>query len=343
MEKLLIASMRRNTGKTSMIVGMAKALGKKISYLKPFGERLVYEDKHLWDYDAELINGVFNLGKDPREMSIGFHHSKMRYLFDRKKTEAKLGELIKKAGKGSEVLFIEGGRDFGYGMSVHLDPVSLARMTGGKLVVVLSGNLGKILDDVTFLCRNIDLEGIEFPGIIVNKMQDLYDFRNNYVKKIEELGIHVLGVIPYNEELDHVSMDYIRMRLGARVIAGQDALDNVVKAKLIGAMSLNAVLQTPLFEQERKLLITAGDRSDIVLAALESDTSGIILTNNILPPANIISRAEEAGIPLLLAREDTFKVTKAVDDMETLFTSDETGKVNLLTDMIREHVDLDTL
>jgi BioD-like phosphotransacetylase family protein len=61
MEKVIVASMRESAGKTGVIVGLAKALGKKIGYIKPFGDRLLYRKKRLWDYDSALITDIFGL------------------------------------------------------------------------------------------------------------------------------------------------------------------------------------------------------------------------------------------------------------------------------------------
>ena len=43
----------------------------------------------------------------------------------------------------------------------------------------------------------------------------------------------------------------------------------------------------------------------MILAALEGDTAGIVLTNNISPPSTIISKAEQLGVPMLLVPDDT--------------------------------------
>jgi BioD-like phosphotransacetylase family protein len=42
MEKLIIASTSQSAGKTSIIVGLAQTMQKKIGYMKPFGDRLIY-------------------------------------------------------------------------------------------------------------------------------------------------------------------------------------------------------------------------------------------------------------------------------------------------------------
>ncbi len=82
MRRLVIASTRENAGKTSLIVGLGRASGKPFGYLKPFGDRLLYRKKRLWDYDSALVGQIFELAMDPREMSIGFDHSKLRFMYD---------------------------------------------------------------------------------------------------------------------------------------------------------------------------------------------------------------------------------------------------------------------
>ena len=55
MRRLVLASMREAAGKTSLIVGLGKAIEKPFGYMKPFGDRLLYRKKRLWDYDSALI------------------------------------------------------------------------------------------------------------------------------------------------------------------------------------------------------------------------------------------------------------------------------------------------
>src|SRR4030042_6943454 len=140
MEKVIIASMRKSAGKTSAIVGITAAAKKKIAYAKPFGERMLYRKKRLWDYDSSLISALFGLKEDPVDMSIGFDHSKLRYMYDEEGTRKKLRETIAHIGNDKEILFVEGGKDLAYGTSVHLDTLSLIRSIGGQLVIVVSGD-----------------------------------------------------------------------------------------------------------------------------------------------------------------------------------------------------------
>jgi dethiobiotin synthetase len=178
MEKVIIASMRKSAGKTSAIVGITAAAKKKIAYVKPFGERMLYRKKRLWDYDSSLISALFGLKEDPVDMSIGFDHSKLRYMYDEEGTRKKLMETIGNVANDRDVLFIEGGRDLSYGISVHLDTLSLAKYIGGKLFIVVSGDDDSILDDLLFLKKYVNLTQTNLKGVIINKVSNLDDFQN---------------------------------------------------------------------------------------------------------------------------------------------------------------------
>jgi BioD-like phosphotransacetylase family protein len=125
-------------------------------------------------------------------------------------------------------------------------------------------------------------------------------------------------------------------------VAGEENLKNIVKNIIIGAMSTADPNKNPLFvrpslNRENQLMITAGDRSDMILAALERDTIGIILTNDIVPPQLIVAKAKERGVPVLLVGTDTFKTARAIDDMEALLTKDDPDKIKLLSQLIEKY------
>jgi len=338
--RVVIASTRKNAGKTSVIVGLTKALEKKIGYLKPFGDRLYYRKKRLWDHDYALMVNLFGLLDAPEDVTIGFDHSKLRYMYDPATTKEKLLELANKTGQDKEFLFIEGGTDLACGVSVHLDAISVAKSLDSKFVLVLSGTSDAIVDDASFVTRCCAMQDIEFLGVIVNQVYDVEEFNDVYLETISNLGIPVLGVLPYRPELTQFSVGYLAEHMFAKVIAGEGGLNKIVKNWIVGAMSADAALRLPVFQKENKLMITGGDRSDMILAALETNSVGVILTNNVTPPANILSKASDLKIPLLLVSEDTFQAAKHVDDMEVLLSKDDTEKIDLVEQLVKKHVNL---
>ena len=91
------------------------------------------------------------------------------------------------------------------------------------------------------------------------------------------------------------------------------------------------------------MVITSGDQSDMIVAALGNKAAAIILTNNILPQSSLISKAAECEIPLLLVSADTYEIAKQIEGMESLPTKDDLGKIALIEQMVRTHVNLQAL
>jgi BioD-like phosphotransacetylase family protein len=342
-DKFVVTSLRQGSGKTSVIIGITKALNRKVGYIKPLGERFLYRKKRLWDYDAALITNIFGLEENPEEMSIGFHHSKLLFMLNEENTREKLRELLVSVGDGKEIFFAECGKDITYGASVHLDALSLARELEAQLIVVASGDEDSILDDVIFFKKYIQGGKFRCKGIIINKVANVADFCDTRLPKIKQQGIEVLGVIPYYKELHYFSVSYLSDRLFAKIITGEENLNRTVKNIFIGSMSADTALKTPLFQEEGTVVITSGDQSDMIVAALESNAAAVLLTNNILPPPDLISKAAEMKIPLLLVSADTCEIARQVEGMESLPTKDDLEKISLIEQMVRTHVNLQTL
>ncbi len=273
-----------------------------------------------------------------RSAKIPFDHSKLRYMYDEHITREKVVELATNMAQGKDLLFVEGGRDLAYGISVYLDAVSLARYIGGNLIIVISGDENTVFDDITYVHKNMDLSGISFKGVIINKIQNIDDFTETYVPQIQKIGVPILGVIPYQKDLTYFSVNYLSERLFAKVVTGEEYLNRTVKNIFIGAMSVNAALQQPLLKKEGILMITGGDRTDMILVALDYQAAGIILTNNVVPPAHIISKAAERKVPMLMVPYDTYETARRIDSIEPLLTKDEKPKIELLGKLLQDTV-----
>lgn len=341
MNSLIIASTRKDAGKTSVVVGLAKALDKRFGYIKPLGDRFLYRKKRLWDYDAALLVNLFDLTEEPENISIGFDHSKLRYMYDRDSITTEVKRIMTQVGKDKDALFIECGKNLSYGASVYLDPLTLSKATDTNVLIIAGGEENEIADDLAFLKRFVSSDEARVGGVIINKVKKPEDFKATYLEEIKELGVNLLGVIPYKPELMTLSASYVAEKLFARVIAGESGLSRPIRNVLVGAMSVSAVLSRPLFRKPDKLIITSGDRSDMVLAALDAGgTSCIVLTHNIVPPGNVTAKASEAGVPILLVPGDTYTTALQVEKLEPLLTKDDSDKIEILTKLVTENVDL---
>ena len=340
MKKIIFTSLNKNAGKTGIIIGLGKAVNQKIGYLKPFGDRLLYRKKRLWDYDSAVISKLFNIEESPEGMTLGFDHSKLRYMYDETHIIKRIKSLISEVSSDTDVLFIESGKNIMHGVTVNLDALTIAKAAGAKLIVVASGESDDIVDELLYFKQHTSLKGIDLAGVVVNKVKDVDDFKMVYEDILNKIGINILGIIPYEAELTYPSIQLISDMLMAKVISGEKALGQVVREVFVGAMSGDAAQRLEKFKNKNKLIITAGDRSDMILAAIETQCVGIILTNNILPQPNIIALASEKNVPLLLVHTDTHKAAKKIDQIVPLVDSTDMKKIGILEDSIKNYTTL---
>ena len=340
MKIFIFTSLNKNAGKTGIIIGLGKVINKKIGYLKPFGDRLLYRKKRLWDYDSAVISKLFNIEESPEGMTLGFDHSKLRYMYDETNIIERIKSLISEVSSDTDVLYIESGKNIMHGVTVNLDALTIAKAADAKLIVVASGDSDDIVDELLYFKQHTSLKGIDLAGVVVNKVKDVDDFKMVYEDILNKIGIKILGIIPYEAELTYPSVQLISDLLMAKVISGEKALDQVVREVFVGAMSGDAAQRIEKFKNKNKLIITAGDRSDMILAAIETQCVGIILTNNILPQPNIIALASEKNVPLLLVHTDTHKAAKKIDQMVPLVDSTDVKKIGILEDLIKNYTTL---
>ena len=341
MKSLIVASTREDAGKTSTIIALARLLGKRFGYIKPLGDRFMYRKKRLWDYDASLLTQLFGLGEEPETISIGFDHSKLRYMYDRAAIFQEYERLLNQVGNERDAVFVECGRDLSYGASVCLDPLTISQHTDAPVLILAGGTENEIADDLAFIQRFVTRDEANIAGVIVNKVVQMEDFCEIHLPEIEKLGVEVFGVIPHDPALSTISVSTVADKLFAKVIAGEEGLHQRVQSILIGAMSVNAALMSRRALEPDKLVITSGDRSDMVLAMLETPgTSGVVLTNDIVPPANIVAKAAERGIPLLQVATDTYATALQVERIRPLLSAGDAAQIERLTSLFADGVDI---
>lgn len=341
MKNLIITSTRPDAGKTTVGLAIALSKQKSLNYLKPFGDRPIYKKKRLIDYDAKLFKNVLDLEQDYEKFCIGFDHSKIKYAYDSETIKDKILERIEEMSENKDGVIIESGESWGFGSSIYLDPASLYDITGSEIVIVASGSRTTIVDDLTTFARYFDAMDIPIKGAVLNKVESVEDVKNFAVDNIEDLGIPVLGVIPEISDLSLTRVSFINDMLFGKVVAGEKGLDNIVENVFVAALSAEEMVRNPHFQEKRKLIVTGGDRADAILASLDEATSGIILTNDIIPPSNIISRADRANIPLISVPLDTYEAAQRIERMDKITTIEDDYKLDKIEKEITPKIEID--
>jgi phosphate acetyltransferase len=98
------------------------------------------------------------------------------------------------------------------------------------------------------------------------------------------------------------------------------------------------------------LVITPGDRADVILGTLQAhesanypNISGIVLTGGLAPDQNVLRLIDGLGavLPILLVREGTFAVTNKIGSIQSKIYSDNKDKILKSIQVFEEHMDLE--
>jgi BioD-like phosphotransacetylase family protein len=152
-------------------------------------------------------------------------------------------------------------------------------------------------------------------------------------------------VVPHRSILSSPTLNLIGEELQAEMLNRSTQIHNLVDDVVVGAMGVNNAMK---YFKRGVLLITPGDREDIILAAattaLGGDSSpqlaGIILTGNLRPSPSVLQVIQSMAFPVLLAHQDSYEVASRVHDLIVKTRPDDTEKISIIRDLIAQHVDV---
>jgi BioD-like phosphotransacetylase family protein len=98
------------------------------------------------------------------------------------------------------------------------------------------------------------------------------------------------------------------------------------------------------------VIITPGDRDDIILAAIssarisgEKTIAGLILTDDTPPHPKLLELLAQTEIPVIAAKGDNYTVTSKINDMTVKTQPQDTDKIPVIKKLITDHVALSNL
>jgi len=356
--RVFIAATRQNDGKTTISLGLLSALQKhfpRIGYIKPVGQRFVEIEEQKIDEDTVLMDTVYDLDCPLGDMSpIAVEPDFTRKYLQSSNRET----LVKKIGKAfdrvaweRDFVLCEGSGHAGVGSVFDLSNAQVASLLNAKVIIVTGGGIGRPIDEVSLNQALFDKEEVEIIGVIVNKvMPDKVDHVAEFVRRgLKRKGLELLGVIPHQRILSIPSVGVIQGDLGAELL-NRSQINNLVDDVVVGAMSVQNALR---FFKSGVLLITPGDREDLVLAAAGRQEgerarepfslAGIVLTGNLRPSASVLKIIQTLPYPVLLAKDDSYQVASKVHDLIVKIQPGETEKIAVVRNMIAQHVDVNKI
>jgi len=359
-KRIFIAATQQNDGKTTLALGLIFALKKyfkKIGFIKPIGQRYLIEQGYKVDEDSVLIDEICDIKCNLKDMSPvaverGFTENYIK--------NPRINPLIenieasfRKISRGADLVIIEGTGHAGVGSVFDLSNAKVAKLLGAKVILVSSGGLGRPIDDLALNKALFEREGIEVAGVIVNKiLPGKYKKIEPLVRKgLERKGLKVLGVLPYIKAMSMPNIYQVKEEVEAEVLYGTKKLlnkrmDNII----IAAMEPHDAIS---YFKDRVLVITPGDRDDIILTAIGShltnetkrkfDVVALVLTGGIYPHESILALVKKAKIPVLLCKEDTYRVASRIHDRIIKIRPEDKEKIKAARNLISEYVNIKKL
>lgn len=359
MKKLFIAATKQNDGKTTVALGLIsnfKNIFKHIGFIKPVGQRYLEEGGFKIDEDSILIEASLKLcgikcklkDMSPVAVERGFTEKYIASPHPQAITR-QIRQAFKRIAQGRDLVIIEGTGHAGVGSVFDHSNAKVAKLLGAKVILVSSGGIGRPIDEIVLNKSLFEREGVKLLGVVINKvMPEKFDKVNSLIRKgLARKGVEVLGVIPYNPVLSYPTIRQILEEADFKLLSeGCDVcLDNRVAKVVVGAMHPKDAMKYII---DQSLLITPGDREDILQLALDSHKqgrriSGIILTGDLIPAAGIINQMRDVSIPALSAKLDTYTVASVVHDLTVKIRPADKEKIETVKQMIQSYVALDIL
>ena len=352
---IYIATSEQNSGKSIITLGlMSMLIGKmaKVGYFRP-----IVEDFEEGGFDNHIETVIGHFGLDIK-YEDAFAITKSKLI--KKKNKGKIGDVLdliiekyKKLEERFDFVLVEGTSFTGEGTVIELDMnVLIAKNLGIPTIIVGSGvgkTLEELIDSLYLAYDSFKVKDVEVLAVIANKVQpENIELVTNGLQKSLPATI-LVNAIPLIHNLNNPTVQEIVNELDAKVLFGAAYLNNQTGNFSVGAMQLRNYL---LHLKENSLVITPGDRADIILGALQANESanyptisGIVLTGNILPEISILKLIEGLStvVPIIAVEEGTYYITNKIGSIKSKIYANNKQKIEISITTFEKYVDLDNL
>jgi phosphate acetyltransferase len=350
-----ITTTEPNSGKSIISLGLMQLLlGKaaKVGYFRPIIDDLAPGeiDNHI-----NTIISYFNLDLK-FEDAYAFKRSEVIKKKNENKDDEIIGTIIDKFKSIEErfdFILVEGSSFVGEGAIIEFDINVLIAKNLGVPAIILASAKGKTMEElVSNLYMAYDTfrdKGVEVLSVIANKVEPQnLELVVSELKKVLPTNV-IANAIPANPKLSNPSIKEIVDALDATVLFGEAYINNQAGNFSVGAMQLRNYL-THL--KENALVITPGDRADIILGALQANlsenypsVSGIVLTGGLTPEDSIIKLIEGLSdiVPIISAPRGTYSVTNQIGEIKSQIYAENTEKILTSIQEFEKHIKVDDL
>ncbi|MEM6517345.1 MAG: phosphate acetyltransferase [Bacteroidota bacterium] len=347
---IYVATLESHSGKSLVVLGLMQLLlGKmaKVGYFRP-----VIDDVTDGEIDNHINTVISHFNLDVAiEDAFALTQSQVVDMFN----DGRKGEIMdsiisqyKKLEDAYDFVLVEGSDFSSEGSIIEFDlNIDIAKNLGIPVVLVDSGK-GKTLDE---FCGNLESavntyiqKGIELLAVVANKIRpENVDLTNDRLER--ELRDKTMAFsVPRVKNLSHPTLKEILAQLNGKVLFGEENLDNQTGSFGVGAMQLHNYLR---HLNDDSLVITPGDRADIILGALQANLSdnypsisGIVLTGGLIPEPSILKllKGFQTHVPIISVQQGTYETTNLVGNIKSKIYAESKQKITTSISLFNAHV-----
>ncbi len=348
---IYIASSEPNSGKSVITLGLMNILlGKlrKIAYFKP-----VIIENSINNKDVNIETMIDHFGLDVTYKDCyAFTYPELLKLRSEGNEALVIDTIItkyKKLEESHDFVLVDGMDFEGEGASFEFSSnVEIAKNLSVPLILVARGDgyspdevTSKILSTMQILRSN----EVELLAVITNKLNpaDAEALHKIFARRLPKSLLTT--IIPYTKELRSPTMKEIVEGVDGKILFGENYLSNPVDNFIVGAMQLNNCLT---YLQENTLIVTPGDRGDIIVAMIQANLSknypkvaGIILSGGLAPEEPIVKLIEglETVVPVATVDSGTFETVNKVAAVKSRIYPENKLKIEVAINSFEKNTD----
>lgn len=338
---------------TSVSLGMIRAfeqLGIKTGFVKPLSDTLYFgSDSDRSRIFADALFGI----KVPEPIHIDYAEKLLSTGQNDRLMEDVVG-LFQQAAGDNDVLIVEGIAQHPNRPMLSALNDDVARNLQAEIILVVAGNQASpaaVADQVEIAIQQFGGTGkASFAGLIVSKIpaqlkpEDFQAALSNSAKTTHASHLPVLGIIPFKPLLSAPRVSDVAEHLKCRVLVDGNMKQARVHDIMVATRSVEYIAARL---RAGSLIMTAGDRDDVLLATSLAvlrgvPIAGLLLTSDFVPKESIRALCADAlteKTPILLTEHTTYDTVNLLGRMDSHIPSDDIERITKLVDYIAENLD----
>lgn len=344
MKSLFVTSWEGYSGKTAFILGLSQIFeeeGYRVGYFRPIGRPHVSPTEGLVDQDVLLMKEALKLPFKISELVPILMETNYLSVYSKKDVRRIRKEIIEhynKVSSKTDITIIEGGLSPEAMTSFGLNNMDLAKLLNSKILTVSGGLSDSSIEKIIFYKNILSRENIPFVGAVLNQVPNhmIDKAKKEYSNLLKNRGVKIWGIIPRQYEISSPTVREVIELLEGEILVKGDKT-RIVQNIFVGAMQTESSLRY-FRRSENNAVITGGDRPDIVSAAIETNASVIVLTGNLKPSEQVLIKAEEENITVVMVPQDTYTAVKMLESLTGKIQSSDSYRIGLTKKMIEEYV-----